>query len=271
MTTEISLDVLSKQLLNRIRNLIMMTEIITLIGIFIIGIIASIIGTMVGGGSIVSIIFLIFIGLPPQVAIATDRLGSLGQTITAFLKFLKAKKIVWKYVPILALISLAGSLIGANILLNVNPKILQKIVGIILLLLLPVIFLKKEVGVEHNTPKKLNMLIGIALYFMVQIFAGFFGGGTGSLIFYILMIFFGLSIIETSATMIIPGFVLMISSVVIFALNGILDYKIGFVLMMGMATGGYIGAHIALKKGSKWIKGLFTVIVIISAVKLLFF
>lgn len=246
-------------------------EIVMYIGIFLIGVIASILGSLVGGGSLLSIPFLMFVGLPPQIAIATDRFGSVGQAITAFFKFQKAKKILWKQVPLLAVLSLTGSLIGANILLNINSKILQNIVGVILIILLPFIVFKKDLGVRRNKTKGLKMFFGLSIYLLVQIFTGFFGGGTGPIIFYILMTFFGLAIIEANATQIIPVLVLYISSLTIFAINGIINYKIGAVLLIGMAIGGYIGAHLALKKGNKWVKSLFVLLVIISGIKLLFF
>jgi hypothetical protein len=75
--------------------------------------------------------------------------------------------------------------------------------------------------------------------------------------------------IEILATGIIPWFVLSISSLAIFAFSGIIDYRIGLVLLIGMAIGGYIGAHAALKKGDLWVKRLFVLFVIIFGVKLL--
>ena len=112
---------------------------------------------------------------------------------------------------------------------------------------------------------------GFVLYFLVQIVTGFFGGGTGVIILYILMIFFGMTIIEANATNTIPWFVLAASSLTIFAMNGIIDYKIGTALLAGMAIGGYIGAHVALQKGDAWVKQLFALLVIAIAIKVLFF
>jgi uncharacterized membrane protein YfcA len=76
-----------------------------LFGIFAIGVLASVVGTMVGGGSLLSIPFLIFLGLPPQVAIATDRFAGLGAGVTAFFRFRAAGRIMWRLVPQLALAS----------------------------------------------------------------------------------------------------------------------------------------------------------------------
>jgi uncharacterized membrane protein YfcA len=174
-------------------------------------------------------------------------------------------------VPLLTIISLLGSLIGANILVNIDPKILRNIIGVMLLFLLPLIFLKRDLGIQRSEVGRNKLIVGAVIYFLVQIFAAAFFGGAGTLISYTLMFFFGLTIIEATATKIIPWFFLSISSLIIFALKGIVDYKIGAVLLIGMSLGGYIGAHMALKKGDAWVKRLFFFFVIISVIKLLFF
>lgn len=248
-----------------------MSEIITLFLVFLIGIIASFFGTMVGGGTLLSIPLLIMVGLPPQVAIATERLGGLGQTVASFIKFYKSKKIVWQHVFGLTVISVAGSLIGSTILINVDPLILRNIVGSTILVLLPLLFLKKDLGIKHTVVSKRKIIIGSLIYFLVQIFAAFYGGGTGILIAYVLMFCFGLTILESTATKIIPWFFLSITSLIIFANKGIINYKMGVVMIVGMAIGAYLGAHVALKKGNLWLKRLFIFFVIISVGKLLFF
>lgn len=243
----------------------------TLAVVFLVGVVASFFGSMVGGGSLLSIPMLIFLGLPPQVAIATDRFGGIGQAVVAFFKFHKAGKVVWRYVPLLAVISLAGSLIGANILLSVDQDLLQKIAGILLFVLLPFVFLKRDIGVDRRAVTVAKKAAGSVVYFIIQTFTGFFGAGTGPFIFYTLMIGFGLTILEAVATQLIPLLVLSISSVAVFAYKGIISYQIGLVLLAGMIVGGYIGAHVALKKGNAWIKRLFAIIVVIAGAKLLFF
>jgi len=248
-----------------------MSEIINALLIFFIGLATGFLDSTVGAGGLISVPCLVFLGFPPQIAIATDRFGTIGQSLTAFLKFSKAKKIIWEYVPILAIISLFGSVIGASILLTINPKILQYIVGLLLIILLPVIFLKQNLGIQRNEATKTKKMFGLIIYFLIMIYGGFFGQGTGPLIFYTLTYFLGFTMIEVLATGVIPWFVLSLSSLIIFARNGIIDYRIGIILLIGMAIGGYIGAHVALKKGNAWVKRLFILLVIISAVKLLFF
>lgn len=247
-----------------------MPEEITLLLVFIVGLAAGFIDSTSGAGGFISIPALVLLGLPPQVAIATDRLGTIGQSVTATFKFWKAKKIVWAYVPALVVISLIGSTIGAKILIDFDPELLQKAVGALLLILLPLVFLKQNIGVKRGVVSKSKKISGLAIYFFISIFGGFLGQ-IGTLTVYNFTYFLRLTIIEVIATGLIPWFVLLLTSLTIFARGGIIDYTNGIILLIGMAIGGYIGAHIALKKGEEWVKRLFTLFVILSSIKLLFF
>lgn len=244
---------------------------LTLLLVLVIGLVAGFIDSVLGAGGLVSIPSLIFLGLPAQIAIATDRLGTLGQSIAALFKFWKAKRIVWKYVPIFTVISLIGAVLGAKILLDINTEILQQVVGILIIILLPLIFIRRDVGIKKTKATNLRTLIGLTLYFFIMIFAGFFGQGVGPLVFYTSAYFLGFTMIEVLATGVIPWLILSVASLVIFAMNGIIEYKVGLVLFVGMAIGGYAGAHTAIKKGDLWVKRLFIIFVIVSAIKLLFF
>jgi uncharacterized membrane protein YfcA len=246
-------------------------EINTLFLIFVVGLATGFFDSVIAAGGLISVPALVFLGLPPQVAIATDRFGTIGQSLAAFYKYWKAKKIVWKYVGVMAVISLVGSLIGAHILVNVDAETLQKIVGILLVILLPLVLIKRDIGTRHIETTQFKKIIGLSVYFLIMIFGGFFGQGTGPLIFYALSYFLGLTLIEVLATGVIPWLVLSLSSLVVFARSGIIDYKSGIVLLVGMAIGGYVGARVAIQKGDAWIKYLFIVFVVVAGVKLLFF
>lgn len=246
-----------------------MAEAGTLLLAFAVGVAASVIGVMVGGGSLLSIPVLIFLGLPPQVAIATDRFAGLGAGLTALYRFRRAERIVWRYVPVLAAASLAGSLIGASALVGAEPGSLRPWVGVILIALVPTLFLKPDLGLVDRPVSRARLGLGLALYFLVQVLAGFFGGGTGTLVFAILMACFGITITQVAATQTIPFLVLSLASLGVFAADGIIDYRLGAALMAGTLVGGYLGAHIAIASGDRWVRRVFAGVVLVSAIRLL--
>ncbi len=248
-----------------------MVDYVLYIFVFLIGFISSLVGTIGGAGGLLSIPFLMFVGLPPQIAIATNKFGSLGRSFGAIPKFFKEKKINWKYVPPFIAINIVGAVIGANLLISINEELLTKIVGFIILLVLPFLFFKKDIGTVKKKVSANKERIGFFMYFLVSIFAAFFGGGSGTFIFYVLMIFFGFTIIEANGTDQFPALVLSISAIVVFAINGIIDYVLGFFMLLGMLFGGYTGARLAIKNGNGWTKKVFGIIVAFAAIKLLFF
>ena len=246
-------------------------ELLTIIFVLFVGLISGFIGSMVGGGGLISIPLLMFFGLPPQVAIATNKFGSLGFSVGSIIRFWKGKKIIWKYVFPLSLLGVFGGFFGANLLLNIDEELITKIVAVILLMLLPLILIKKDLGVKGKKITKTKKYIGYFVYFFVMIFGGFFGGGAGFLIIYSLVFFLGLTIIEVNATDAIPWLIQTIIALFIFISAGLVNFYYGISLLIGMLIGSYIGAHTAIKKGDKWIESIFVIIILFAALKFLFF
>lgn len=246
-----------------------MTEALTIAATFLVGVAASLVGTMVGGGSLLSIPFLVFLGLPPHVAIATDRFAGLGAAVTATLRFAHTRAIVWRHVPLLAGLTLVGSLAGATLLVNVAIGSLDTVVGLLLLALLPVLFLRPSFGVAPRDVGRPRFVLGVVLYLAIQVLAGFFGGGTGTLIYYVLMACFGITIVQVAATQIVPFLVLTLVSLAVFMSEGIVDYERGLVLMAGAAVGGHLAAMLATRRGEVWVRRVFAVVVLASAVRLI--
>jgi uncharacterized membrane protein YfcA len=234
------------------------------------GILAGFIGAISGGGGLVSISLLAFLGIPLQTALATNKFGGLGSGISSLYKYIKNGKVVWRYVLGLTIAGVLGSLIGSQILLSIDPLILKKLTGLLLLLIMPTVFLKKDFGVEEKETSVARQKWGYVIYFFLAIVSSFFGGLGPVLILNVVWLS-GLSFIRANATEYFSSFILSLVSTIIFIAHGIVDYKIGVLLFIGMFIGGYAGAHTAIKKGDAWVKVFFVVVVVISAIKILFF
>ena len=238
--------------------------------VFFVGLAGSFVGAIAGGSGLIIIPFFIFLGLPPHTAIATHRLGAVGQLSGSLFRFRNEGKILWKYVPLFCLLALIGSYFGATLLFRVNEDNLTKIIGILLLAISPLIFLKKDLGLKRLEKHGAHIFWGFAVYFLIEIYGGFLGTGSGIMIFYALMYFFGLTIIESNATSLISGLVSTFTSLAVFASAGAINYRFGFILTAAMFLGSYLGTHVVLRKGEKWVKDIFAIMVLVFALKLLF-
>lgn len=247
-------------------------EIITIFVVFVIGFIAAFLGGIAGGGGgLLSIPALTILGLPSNVAIATNRFGIIGFSISSIYQFYKAKKIIFTYVIPFVIVSTIGSIIGAKMLIEFNEEVLSKLIGFLIIFLLPLTFLKKDIGLKRRFLPTSYKILGILGYFGIAIYDGFFGAGAGIIATYLFVFLLGVTYIEANALDKVAYILNAIISTIIFAVYGLINYTFGIILLIGMLLGGYFGAHSAIKKGNKFVRIAFVVLVIVSAVKLIFF
>lgn len=240
--------------------------------ILLVGFVAGATGAFVGGGGgLLSVSFLILLGIPPHIAVATNRFAAIGASGTAFLRFFKSGKIVWPLVPVFILLGVLGGIIGAEILVKTNESVLQTFTGLALICLAPLVFAKKDFGVsENHTPFwSKRFFLGCFLYFLLMIFGGFFGPGVGILFILLVVRLFGLTFIQAIATDNLPWAIMSISTLVVLALEGLVDWASGAFLFAGMAAGGWFGADRALHYGDKIVKQTFIIVCAVLGVAVL--
>lgn len=238
--------------------------------LFITGFVAAFVGANTGGGGLISLPVLIFLGFPPQVAIATNRLAFLGGFTGAAARFNRHQAIDWQVAIPISIPAIIGSLIGTYSVLQVPPEAMEKAIAIMMLSALAFILINKKFG--RGNEQKLNpilRIIGYFLFLLVGFIGSFFGAAGGILSSYVLLFFFGKSFIDTAGTRAVQGLLSTLASVIFFSFTNTINWYCGIIITAGMVVGAYIGAGYGLKKGNNWIKKLFAVIVVVAAVKLL--
>ena len=247
-----------------------MEQLFFLLLLFAIGFIASFVGNFVSGGtSLIGISSMLFFGVPPHLAVATQSVGTLGWRIGGLREFSKAKKIVWKFVLPLSIIAFIGSTVGAHILVATNEELLKKIVGFIILLFIPLSLVKKNLGVEKIGISKTKEYLGYLFYFLVAIWTGFFSAGTGIFFLYVYMFFFGLTILELKGTDKIPGMFLDIGAIRVFFINRIFNPLYLLAFFPGMLFGSTLGSKYAIKLGDKWLRIIILITIALMSLKLI--
>jgi len=222
--------------------------------VLIAGFSTGVICAMGGSGGLIITPFLIASGMPIHFAIGTAKLSSLGMWVTTLIKFKKANKVQWEHIPKLISIACLGAIIGSVLTLSLDKQAIYPIVGIILICIAPIGLLRKDFGLTTTKPSRHKNTVGYILYCCVMIFGGFFGAGAGMLAIITLISCMGFTAFQAHATHIIPWIALTIISAGIFAWYGYINYIIAISLFTGMTSGGWVGAHLALKGNDKLIK-----------------
>ncbi len=248
-------------------------EILTVIILLIGGLFSGVINTIVGGGSLISVPLLIASGLPVHLAVGTNRFAMVFNTGVGAIDYHNKVKYNIKLALFLASFASVGSYLGANIVLQIDEKLLEYIIGGLMLILGGVIVYKKKLGLEERkiTLTKRNYLIIILLSFLLGIYGGFFGGGVSTMFTFVFISYFGKNFIKSAGITRFIVCILSMVAVISFTLNNSIDFFFGTILAISFIAGAKIGVKLALKAGNVWMRRLFVVLAVISSIKLFFF
>ena len=239
--------------------------------IFSVSILASAFGALIGGSSIITIPTLILLGLPPHTAIGTDRFGIIGVGLAGWYKFQKMGLINYRIGFTVAIPVLLGSMLGANLVLQISEEVLKNIIVVTNIILVAFLILNPDIGVKkrETTIQQKEYSIGASLSFIVGVYGGFYGAMAGTFSMYILIAWFRQTFIQSAATQKIGSIFMTVSASIVFALNNAIDYSLGLAMLTGCLVGSYLASHYAERIGNVWVKRIFTAFIIIAVIKLI--
>ena len=250
-------------------NMYQMNEVFILT-VLVTSIVAGAYGSLIGGGSLLMVPTLIFLGIPPHIAVATNRAGFMGLFFTSIYKFQKKKLINWKVGWTIGIPALLGAYFGANFLFQIDEATIKRIFGIIALVVLAAVLLRREIGLvaRKRSTQTWERIAGIVCAFLAG-FVGSMSGGVGTYLSYILLFFFGQTFLQSAGTRKVAGLLIALMAISVFIINDAIDYRIAGVMFVGTWIGAYIGVHYSEVIGNTWLKRGFVIIVGIMAVKML--
>ncbi|WP_109853351.1 sulfite exporter TauE/SafE family protein [Aquimarina sp. AU58] len=247
-----------------------MNETLLLFILAIIGFIAGVINTIAGGGSLLTLPMLIFMGLPPAVANGTNRIGIFIQSISSIAGFRSKGVKPGSFGIYLGISALVGSLIGAQIAIDIKGETFNKILAIVMVIVVLFMVFKPKVNLQdviERTQGK-HLWISILTFFFIGVYGGFIQAGVGIFILLALTSINYLNLVTSNAVKVLIVFIYTIGALVIFVYNNQIDYLYGFVLATGNATGGWIASRWSVKKGDGLVKVFLIIMVIAMAIKL---
>jgi uncharacterized membrane protein YfcA len=239
------------------------------IGLFLLGLATSFVGTNTGGSALVSIPAMIAMGIPAPAAIATARVAAIGSSLAGMRQYHKHGKVDYKLAWPAAILSVIGAALGALLMTHIPQALLVKVVAGLTLLLLAVSYILKQQINHEMVPSKSKQTIGYSLFLFTSMLSGFYGG-QGIITTYIFVVFFHKTITTSAGTRKITALATAISAGLVYGFHGIIHWWLIFALMSGMILGASLGAAYALKKGDAWLAKIFNIVAILLSIKLLF-
>lgn len=239
--------------------------------LFCFGIFTSTINVVAGGGSLVIIPLMIFLGIPPAYANGTNRVALTFQTTSSLYRFSKSsvnfKKDGLKMLPL----GLLGTLIGSLYSVSLSDQTYKMLISFVMIFVaFNLIFdpFQKVQNLIKNKSIFANSFQQIC-YLLLGLYLGLIQAGVGFLIMGVLHNFLGFDLKKTNALKIFFVFFINIINVLIFAYHDKIYWDYGLALGLGTLIGGYLGTNLTLKLNPKHLKRVLLFLIVFFSLVLL--
>ena len=231
---------------------------------------AGYIDAIAGGGGLVSLPAYMITGLPVHQCVATNKMSAFMGTSVAIFKYAREGFIPWKTAVFCVPSALAGSTIGAGIALMISDRVLK----LIMLIIIPltgwyVLTRKGEFSSKRELPFRITVIISALIAFVIGIYDGFYGPGTGTFLIILLTGIVGMDITKANGLTKAINWSTNIAALTVFLINGQVLVLMGLIAGIFNIAGNYLGAVGFQKNGARIARMIMIFVLVIFFIRLL--
>lgn len=230
------------------------------------GLVAGVVNSLAGGGSLLTVSLLVVLGLPGTLANGTNRVGILVQNAVAAWRF-RAKGVsgLRAALPLLLPV-LAGSLVGALAIARVADETFERLFGVLMLALLVPTLRRGAAG--RSAPGRLSPTTRFLLFFAIGLYGGAFQAGVGIPLLFALT-YAGHDLVHANAVKVVVIFAVTAVAIPVFVLSNQVAWVPAGALAVGFFAGGEVGARLAVRGGERVIRPVLALAVVALALRML--
>ncbi len=241
-------------------------------GLFVIGLglVAGFFNTVGGGGSLLSMPALIFLGFSPIEANATNRVAITVQNASAMAGFRSKGVGDLSFSLLLGIFATAGAALGAHIALDTSGETFKRILAAVMVVSLGLILWNpvRRLQKDQVSMDGKHRLLAATAFFFVGIYGGFIQAGAGFVILLCLTLLNGMDLVRANSVKVTVMFVYSLGAFTVFAFSGSIRWSHGLLLALGNALGGWLGSMWVVSWGEKWVRRVLVLAVLAMAAKL---
>jgi uncharacterized protein len=237
--------------------------------LFLTGLVAGFVDSIAGGGGLITIPVLLNIGLPPELALGTNKLQATFGSGSATWHFARARLIDWRSARLGVVFTLIGSLVGTSLVRLLPSSVLREVIPWLLIGISLYMILQPKLGSEKRAARmqasSFYVLFGLAIGF----YDGFFGPGTGTFWAMAFMLVLGFEMTRATAHTKLMNFTSNVASLAVFMAGGHCHLAGGFSMGLGQLIGARLGSKAVIHKGAGFIRPVFVTVAILITLRLL--
>lgn len=235
---------------------------------------AGLVDAVAGGGGLIQVpaLFAVFPSVPPALLLGTNKFSAIAGTTIATLRYGWSVPIRWRSVLPAAGIAGLGAVMGAKAVTLVDPEMIRPLLLLILGGMAVYTLVRPKLGERSaaKTPLKSEGALFFAVAGTFGFYDGFFGPGAGSVLMFALVRLFGHDFLSAAATTKVLNLSTNFGALVLFIATGNVLYAVALPMAAFNVIGGFLGAHLAVRRGSRFIRAVFLVVLTLLIAKMAF-
>lgn len=236
--------------------------------LFFVALFAGFIDAMAGGGGLLTIPALLLTGMNPVAVLATNKLQACAGSSSASLAMIKKGLIHPKMMKVALMMAFVGSAVGTVLVQLSPPEFLQKALPFVIGMVGIYTLFSPNLGKIRTTPKITQKLYERMVAPLIGFYDGYFGPGTGTFFGLSQVVLRGRDLVQATARAKMLNFATNIASLIFFILGGHVVWVVGLIMMAGQIIGAYLGSHMVVKGGARFIRPVIVVVCFCMVAKL---
>lgn len=231
---------------------------------------AGLISAIAGSGGLLTLPALLWCGLPPMTALATNKVQSALGTLTSTFNFFRNGHLNVRSMLPSVTMGIVGSIVGTFTVQAINGAILTKLMPLLLLAISLYFLFSRKVTVSDQPPLITSGWFAATAGLSMGIYGGFFGPGMGSIMPFLLVWLLGHNLIKATAETKLMILAINGTSAIIFAFSGYVLWSLALSMAVAQMLGAQLGSSLVMTRGTALVQPFITIVTLIVALKLLF-
>ena len=236
----------------------------------VVSFIAGLIDAVAGGGGLISLPAFLAVGFPAHYVMGTSQCSTTPGNIVTTVEFARKGKIHWPSALICVPVCILGGLLGARLNI-ITPEHVLKIIMVVLVPIVAVFVLAKhDFGAENHvdTLSRTRLIVtNILIGFVLGTYQGFYGAGSGTFLLMAFAIADRLDLVTASGNMKVVVMASSLAATIAYIVEGFIAWDFVIATMVFNTAGAYVGARVALTKGTKVIRPVFIIVLSILLIR----
>jgi hypothetical protein len=232
---------------------------------------AGLISSIAGSGGILTLPALLWVGLPPLTALATNKVQSSVGTLSSTWNFFRKGHLEVKPLVVSIMMAIVGSIAGTLTVQSVDGATLSRLIPFLLLGIAAYFLMSPKVKQAERAPMLGFNAFACTAALAMGFYGGFFGPGMGSIMPFLFLWLLGHNLVKATAETKLMILAVNGTSAVIFTVNGFVLWELALPMALAQIIGARLGSNLVMTQGSGLVQPIITAVTVVVALKLLFF